>query len=129
MEVVGQQEDEEDEDDETSLRVRLMALMALRRWDMADSISEGSRGMSSEAEKPRIACMRYSYCLHWVSRCPEGIGKGQGIYLLRETWNLMSPDVFGPDGIMGVALEEEVLQETHVLEAEDGDLMLRLHDG
>jgi hypothetical protein len=36
------------------------------------------------------------------------------------------PEVFGPDRVVRVAVEEEVLEEAHVLQAEEGDLVLRL---
>ena len=50
-------------------------------------------------------------------------------YLLGETGDLVRPDGFGANGVVWVAVEEEVLEEAHVLEAEDGDLVLGLHFG
>ena len=41
----------------------------------------------------------------------------------------MRPDVFGANGVVRVAVEEEVLEEAHVLEAEEGDLVLGLDFG
>jgi hypothetical protein len=36
------------------------------------------------------------------------------------------PEVFGADGVVRVAVEQEVLEEAHVLEAEEGHLVLGL---
>jgi hypothetical protein len=36
------------------------------------------------------------------------------------------PEVLGPNRVVRVAVEQEVLEEAHVLKAEDGDLMLWL---
>jgi hypothetical protein len=38
----------------------------------------------------------------------------------------MQPDILGPDRVVRVAIHEIVLEESHVLEAENGDLMLWL---
>lgn len=40
----------------------------------------------------------------------------------------MCPDGFGADGVVGVAVEEEVVEEAHVLEGEEGELVLGLVD-
>ncbi len=50
-------------------------------------------------------------------------------YLLGETGDLVRPQVFGANGVVWVTVEEEVLEEAHVLEAEDGDLVLGLDLG
>lgn len=39
----------------------------------------------------------------------------------------MGPDTFGPDGVVGDAVKQEVLEEAHILQAEEWDLVLRLH--
>jgi len=36
------------------------------------------------------------------------------------------PKVLGTDGVVRIALDEEVLEKAHILEAENGDLMLGL---
>jgi hypothetical protein len=43
---------------------------------------------------------------------------GEGGYLFSETRNLVCPEVFGADRVVRVALEEKVLEEAHVLQAE-----------
>jgi hypothetical protein len=35
--------------------------------------------------------------------------------LLGQTWYLMCPDALGTNGVMGVAVNQEVLEEAHVL--------------
>ena len=45
---------------------------------------------------------------------------------MRKAGNLVRPEVFGADWMVRVAVEEEVLEEAHVLEAEEGDLVLGL---
>lgn len=38
----------------------------------------------------------------------------------------MRPELLGADGVVRVTLKEEVLEEAHVLEGEERNLMLRL---
>ncbi len=38
----------------------------------------------------------------------------------------MSPHVLCPDGMVRITLKEKMLEEAHVLQTEDGYLMLRL---
>jgi hypothetical protein len=45
-------------------------------------------------------------------------GKGRERCLGGEARYLVGPEVFGADRVVRVALEEEVLEEAHVLEAE-----------
>ena len=57
-----------------------------------------------------------------------GCGTGGGNqYLLGETGDLVRPEVFGANGVVWVTVDEEVLEEAHVLEAEDGNLVLGLY--
>jgi hypothetical protein len=46
--------------------------------------------------------------------------------LLGETRDLVRPDVFGADRVVRVAFQQEVLEEAHVLEAEQRGLVLWL---
>lgn len=41
----------------------------------------------------------------------------------------MGPDTLRADGMMRDATEEEVLEEAHILQAEEGDLVLGLYSG
>ena len=47
-------------------------------------------------------------------------------YVLREAGNLMRPHALVAQGVAGQTGGKEVLEEAHVLEGEDGDLLLRL---
>ena len=40
----------------------------------------------------------------------------------------MRPEVLCPEGVVWIALHEEVLEEAHVLQGEEGDLVLGLVD-
>lgn len=71
-------------------------------WVLTKHVGEGGGGIA-KLEGRRVSC-----------------------YLLRETGDLMRPEVLGADGVVRVTLDEEVLEETHVLQAEQGDLVLWL---
>lgn len=47
-------------------------------------------------------------------------------YLVRQTGHFVRPEVLGADGVVRIALGEKVLEEAHVLEGEEGDLVLWL---
>ena len=47
-------------------------------------------------------------------------------YLVRQAGHFVRPEVLGADGVVRIALGEKVLEEAHVLEGEEGDLVLRL---
>jgi len=47
----------------------------------------------------------------------------QEIVFLRQAGDFVQPEVFCADGMVRVALEQEVLEEAHVLEGEEGDLV------
>jgi hypothetical protein len=51
---------------------------------------------------------------------------GFGTHLFGQTGDFVRPEVLGSDRVVRVAVEQEVLEEAHVLEAEEGDLMLWL---
>jgi len=55
-------------------------------------------------------------------------GVHEVVVLLGQARDLVRPEVLGTEGMVRVALHEEVLEEAHVLEAEEGDLMLGLVD-
>jgi hypothetical protein len=48
--------------------------------------------------------------------------------LLRKTWDIVCPDAVVSERVGGVAVEQEVLKEAHILQTEQGDLVMRLVD-
>ena len=54
-------------------------------------------------------------------------GEKGATYVLREAGNLMRPYALVAQGVAGQTSGKKVLEEAHVLEAEDGDLMPRLY--
>jgi hypothetical protein len=55
-------------------------------------------------------------------------GVHEVVVFLREAGDLVRPEVLGAEGMVRVALHKEVLEEAHVLEGEEGDLVLGLVD-
>lgn len=53
---------------------------------------------------------------------------GRGSYVVGNAWHLVRPNVLLVQGMVGVALCEEMLEEAHVLKAEEGNLVMRLRD-
>jgi hypothetical protein len=47
-------------------------------------------------------------------------------YIVGDAGHLVCPHLFLLQGMMGVALGQEVLEEAHILETEERDLMMRL---
>lgn len=47
-------------------------------------------------------------------------------HILGQARHFVCPDALVAQGMLRVTLEEKVLEESHVLEAEQGDLVLRL---
>jgi len=47
-------------------------------------------------------------------------------YVVGNAWDLMGPDVLLLQGMMRVALRQKVLEEAHVLETEQRNLVMRL---
>lgn len=54
------------------------------------------------------------------------ISRKRGACLFREARDLVRPELFRPNWVVRVAVEEKVLEEAHVLEAEQGYLVLWL---
>lgn len=107
----------------------LMALMALRRWVMAAGRRDWSSCMRSQAARPSMACMRYS-CWGKVPlagplRCAQDYTVSKS-YLVCQTRHLVGPHGLVRDGVGGIAPGQEVLEEAHVLQAEERDLVVRL---
>jgi hypothetical protein len=52
---------------------------------------------------------------------------GRTTYIVRDAGDLVGPDRLLLEGMMRVTLGKEVLEEAHILETKQGDLMMRLH--
>lgn len=113
---------------------------------MAASASEGSVAISSDAARPRMLCMRNSYCVNlisievmaffWTRRLlllllmpqPWRARRAAGwhTHIIGQARDFVCPDSVVPEWVVGKRVLEEVLEEAHVLHGEKGYLVFRL---